>query len=92
MTERNEEERAAWREKASSLPMDALVFIDETGSNIALTPLYARASKGERARGTVPRNRGKNTTLIAALSLSGMGAAMILEGSANMIACQLPQR
>jgi hypothetical protein len=48
-TERNEEERAAWRETASSLPTDALVFIDETGSNIALTPLYARSPKGERA-------------------------------------------
>lgn len=88
-TERNEEERAAWREKASNLPTDALVFIDETGSNIALTPLYARAPKGERARGTTPRNRGKNTTLIAALSLSGIGAAMILPGSANTTAFEL---
>jgi transposase len=88
-SERNEEERAAWREKASSLPADALVFIDETGSNIALTPLYARAPQGERARGKVPRNRGKNTTLIAALSLSGMGAAMILEGSANTSAFEV---
>lgn len=34
-SERNEEERAAWREKASSLPADALVFIDKTGSNHA---------------------------------------------------------
>jgi transposase len=88
-TERNEEERAAWREKASSLSTDMLVFIDECGSNIALTPLYARAPKGERARGSVPRNRGKNTTLIAALSLEGMGAAMILEGSANTTAFEL---
>lgn len=63
------EERTAWRAKAGQLPAEDLVFLDETGSNIALTPLYARAPKGERARGTVPRNRGKNTTLIAALSL-----------------------
>jgi len=54
-----------------------LVFVDECGSNIALTPIYARAPKGERATGSVPRNRGKNTTLIASLSLEGMGAAMI---------------
>ena len=54
---------------ASGLLLEALVFIDETGSNIALTPLYARAPKGERARGKAPRNRGKNTTLLAALSL-----------------------
>jgi transposase len=88
-TERNEEERAAWRENASKLPAESLVFIDECGSNIALTPLYARAPKGERARGKVPRNRGKNTTLIAALSLEGMGASLILEGSANTTAFEL---
>lgn len=88
-TERNEEERTAWRENASKLPTEALVFLDECGSNIALTPVYARAPKGERARGSVPRNRGKNTTLIAALSLEGMGAAMILEGSANATAFEV---
>ena len=43
----------------------------------------------ERARGSVPRNHGKNTTLIAALSLEGMGAACILEGSANTTAFAL---
>jgi transposase len=88
-TERNEEERAAWRAKTCTLPTEDLVFIDEAGSNIALTPLYARAPRGERARGKVPRNRGKNTTLIAALSLVGMGAAMILEGSADTIAFEM---
>src|SRR5260370_20584895 len=88
-TERNEEERAAWRENASKLPTEALVFLDECGSNIALTPLSARAPKGERARGSVPRNRGQNTALIAALSLEGMGAAMILEGSTNTTAFEL---
>jgi transposase len=88
-TEHNEEERAAWRENASKFPTETLVFIDEYGSNIALTPLYARAPKGERARGNVPRNRGKNTTLIAALSLEGMGAFLILEGSANTTAFEL---
>jgi len=66
-----------------------LVFVDECGSNIALTPIYARAPKGERSTGSVPRNRGKNTTLIASLSLAGMGAAMILEGSANATAFEI---
>lgn len=65
---------------------DRLVFLDECGSNIALTPLYARAPKGERARGSVPRNRGKNMTLIASLSLEGIGASMILEGGVDALA------
>jgi transposase len=59
------------------------VFVDECGSNLALTPLYARAPKGQRVTDSVPRNRGKNTTLIASLSLEGLGASMILEGAAN---------
>ena len=88
-SERNEEERAAWRAEVSPLPAQQLVFVDECGSNIALTPIYARAPKGARATGRVPRNRGKNTTLIASLSLEGMGAAMILEGSANGAAFEL---
>jgi transposase len=42
---------------------------------------YARAPRGERAYASVPRNRGKNTTLLASMSLEGMGAAMAVEGS-----------
>jgi transposase len=46
-----------------------------------MTPLYARSAKGQRAFGVVPRKRGTNLTLIAALSKSGMKATMTLEGS-----------
>jgi DDE superfamily endonuclease len=63
-----------------------LIFLDECGSNIALTPLYARAPKCQRAHGSVPRNRGKNTTLLASLSLEGIGASMIIEGAVNAVA------
>lgn len=88
-TERNEETRAAWREHLKHLDARKLVVIDECGSNIGLTPLYARAQKGARAYGSVPRNRGKNTTLIAALGWSGMGESMIIEGSTNAAAFEL---
>jgi transposase len=46
---------------------------------------YARAPKGERAYGSVPRNRGKNTTLVASLSLGGIGAAMAFEGATTKV-------
>ncbi len=58
-----------------------LVFVDECSTNIALATLYARAPKGERARGSAPRNWGKNVTLVAALSTEGVGAAMSVEGA-----------
>jgi transposase len=46
--------------------------------------LRARAPRGRRAYGKVPRNRGKNTTLIAAITLEGgMGEAMTIEGATD---------
>ena len=63
------------------------MFIDESGFNVALTPLYARAPKGQRAYGQVPKNRGENSSLIAALSLdAGVSAAMTVEGAVDGIA------
>jgi transposase len=85
-SERNEEARATWRDQSKQLDAHKLVVIDECGSNIALTPLYARSPKGLRAYGSAPRHRGKNTTLIAALTFEGMGESMIIEGAANAVA------
>ena len=75
--------RAAWRATVDALDPDRFVFVDETSTTIALTRRYARAPRGERARGSVPRNHGTPTTLLAALSREGLGAAMTLEGAAN---------
>lgn len=88
-SEQNEADRAAWREQAQGLDASKLVFIDECGSNIALTRLYSRSPKGKRAYGAVPRNRRANITLLAALSLHGMGEAFILEGSADTTVFEL---
>jgi transposase len=60
-----------------------LVFVDEMGSNTSLFELYAYSPRGERAYCSVARNRGKNTTLLASMSLSGMGPSMVVEGGAN---------
>jgi len=56
-TERDEDARTAWREQCLHLDAAQLVVIDECGSHIGLTPQYARAPKGVRAYGKVPRNR-----------------------------------
>jgi transposase len=88
-SERNQQQRADWREQIKQRDASQFVFVDECGSNIALTPLYARAPKGQRAIDSVPRHRGKNTTLIASLTLDGIGASMILEGAANGAAFEM---
>jgi transposase len=58
--------------------------VDESGFHTSMTRLRARAPKGKRAYGRVPKNRGKNTTLIAAITLRGaMGAPMTVEGATD---------
>src|SRR5215211_5237439 len=80
-SERDEQARGAWREYVRALDPGRLVFVDECSTNIALTRLYARAPRGERAYGKAPRNWGKNITLIRSVNSEGIGAAMSVEGA-----------
>jgi DDE superfamily endonuclease len=84
-SERDEEARGLWRWLASRFDARRrLVFVDESGFHTSMTRLYARAPKGKRAYGKVPKNRGKNTTLIAAITLEGgMGESMSVEGATD---------
>jgi transposase len=58
-----------------------LVFLDETGTNTAMTQRYARAPRGERANGSAPRNHGPNVTLLASLTRGGIGPALLVDGA-----------
>ena len=61
-----------------------LIFVEEASTNVALTPRYARAPRGERAYGKAPRNWGKNVTPISSISAEGMGPSMSIdEGSSD---------
>jgi transposase len=60
--------------------------VDESGTHIAMDRLRSRAPRGMRAYGQVPKNRGKNLTLIASMSLSGMGESMVVEGATDAAA------
>ena len=68
---------------AAEVDPKRLVFVDEMGVHTSLAPLYGYSRKGERVCLSVPRNRGKNTTLLAAMTLNGMGETMAVEGSTN---------
>jgi hypothetical protein len=66
---------------SGALDARSLVFVEEMGTNTSLSPLYGWAKRGQRARCAVPRNRGKNTTLLASMSLEGMGSSLAVEGA-----------
>jgi len=80
-SERDEAARAAFRAMSALWEATTVVFIDESGTQTNMTPRCSRSPRGKRAYGSAPRNREKNTTLIASLSLSGLGEAMTLEGA-----------
>jgi len=73
--------RAAFRAMSTLWEATNVIFLDESGTQTNMTPRYSRAPRGERAVGRAPRNHEKNTTLVASLSLAGLGAAMTLEGA-----------
>ncbi len=80
--ERDEWLRAAWKVMvAGKVDPQRLLFVDEMGTNTSLYPLYAWSPRGERAHTRVRRNRGKNTTLLASMSIEGMGCCVAVEGS-----------
>jgi transposase len=84
--ERDAAARAQWRQAVTAVDPRRLVFVDESGTHTGLTRLFARAPRGQRAYGQVPRNRGKNTTYVAALSWDGMQAPWTVEGAMDTAA------
>ena len=81
--ERDESARTAWRDEAATLDPADLIFVDETSTHTALTRRRARAPRGERAIGRVPRNHGPNVTLLAALTPVGVGPALAIAGAVD---------
>ena len=80
-SERDEQARATWRAAVAQLDPERFVFVDESGTHTALTRLYGWAPHDRRATGSAPRNHGKNTTLVAALTYSGLQTPWLIEGA-----------
>lgn len=50
---------------------------------MAMTPRAGWAPRNQRVQGQAPRNHGQHSTLLAALTLDGISAALVVEGAAN---------
>jgi transposase len=71
-----------WQRVQAFLAQD-LIFIDESGVDLALTRLRARAPKGQRAHGKRPSKRGKRVSIISAISLKEVIIHLNLMGSTD---------
>lgn len=75
------ERRARYKEAVVGIEADRLVFIDESGCNIAMTPTRAWAPAGERAEAYRPMHWGDNVTLIGAVRTTGLVALRPMRGA-----------
>lgn len=82
-TPRVQQARQQYQQAVSRLDLRRCKFIDESGINLALTRLYGRAPRGERAVGSTPINYGQNVTLIGALGSGGLDALLMIEGATD---------
>ncbi len=76
-----QKERQRYQQKMPTMDVKRLIFVDETGINLGMAREYARALVGERAEGHKPFNSGEHLSVVGALGISGVTAAMILEGA-----------
>lgn len=72
--------RRTWGKLAALFDPSVWVFLDETGSNLGYTPTHAYAPQGQRAYASAPRNQGENKTILASLSLAGVGPTLRFDG------------
>ena len=68
--------RAAWRAELAGIEPCRLVFLDESGVDTRMARTHARAPRGQRAVGSVPWGRWERLTVVGALALDGVVAAM----------------
>lgn len=76
-------ERQAWREAMVGIPAERLVFLDESAAMTNLVRTHAWSPRGERACGTAPCGSWERVTILAALGLEGILAAMSIPAAAD---------
>ncbi len=62
-----------------------LVFLDETSAPTTLTPVRARAERGQRAVGRIPRGRREAISWVATLTAAGLGESLLVRGAVDRL-------
>lgn len=77
-------ERRTWSETlVPTLNPGDLVFLDEAGSNLGMTPSRGYAPRGERVVDHAPKSRGTNVSILAAMTWEGPVGARTFDGAVN---------
>ena len=65
----------------AQITLGMLFFLDETGSNLAMSMRYARSERGKRAFCSERLNKGKNQTVIGIIGVEGIVAWSDMTGA-----------
>ncbi|MEG4010184.1 IS630 family transposase [Microcoleus sp. Pol11C1] len=84
-TERVQILRCEFWETIKKISLKDLIFLDESGVNLAMVRLYARSLKGDRAKGSKPTKPGKNVSIIGAISVNKILTSVNLIGGTDAI-------
>lgn len=80
-----QEKRRIFEKTLANIEPERLVFIDESGCNIAMTMAHARAPAGERVAEKRPTNWGQNITIVGAIRPDRVLCHQVLQGSMNKV-------
>ena len=75
--------RGQWQADQAGLPVEQLVFIDETGLTTNMVRRYGRAPQGQRLVDRTPHGHWKTTTFVSALRHDRLTAPMVVDGPMN---------
>ena len=75
--------RKSWKEAFWHLVLSKLVFLDESGVNLAETRLYGRAPSNERVNDYVPDARFERKSILVSLKLNGQMSSLLFSGTLN---------
>jgi transposase len=75
--------RGHYKQRVAKVATRRLVVVDESGINTAMTRTRGRAPRGERVPGAVPRGHWKTLTMIGALRLGGLAAAVTVDAATD---------
>lgn len=77
--------RAAWRAGMAGIDPSRFVFLDETSTPLSLTPVRARAPRGQRAVGRVPHGKRPHISWLATLTPDGIGESLVVPGAVDRL-------
>ena len=78
-TEANRQRREEFVARVRATPPEHLIFLDESGVTTSMTRLYGRRMDGRRIHEATPGGHWKILTILAAMRLGGINAAMTIE-------------